>query len=240
MRKAVLVVFAAGLAVAPAVQAQSVNDAAAYLALIFTPVGALPPVLTAPMLDRPMTSFDLAVRYGHISFTGASANAFDGRLGIPVNRSVVIGVNAGYQGFSCDAPNTCDGHFIGGANVQGKLTTVPLGSYADAARITIGLDGEIGMGHRSGTTLAAITGGLPIALVSGPPTLRVAPFLTPGFGWGRVSGSGNSESGTRFLLGGGVMFQSLTTGFGATVGFQKAFIQNGNTMFGVGLIIGAK
>ncbi|HKW12053.1 MAG TPA: hypothetical protein VJO33_16825 [Gemmatimonadaceae bacterium] len=70
--------------------------------------------------------------------------------------------------------------------------------------------------------------------------MRIAPFLTPGFGWGRLSGSGDSISGTRFLLGGGVTLQSLTNDIGVNVGFQKVFIDRGETMFGVSLIFGTK
>jgi hypothetical protein len=230
MRRTLLAPILLGLLAAP-LPAQSTGDATAYAALVSTPVGTLPPLLSAPMLNRAMPSPDIAIRYGHISFTNGSSNAFDARLGIPAGPSVVFGVNAGYQTYSCDT-GECNGHFIGGANVEGRLTTIPLGSYADAARITIGLNGEAGIGHRSGTTAGSLTGGLPFALVSGPPTIRIAPFLTPGIGWGRES-DGVSHSGTRFLLAGGVMFQSTTNGIGATVGFQKVFIDNGDTMLGV-------
>ena len=136
--------------------------------------------------------------------------------------------------------DVCDGHVIGGANVEGRLASVKLGSTVDAARITIGLNSEAGFGIRSGLTAFSLTGGVPVALVSGPPSVRIAPFITPGIGFGRVSGNGDSVNGTRFMLGGGVTFQSMRTGVGATVGFQKAFIQNGETMLGVSLTLGAK
>jgi hypothetical protein len=86
----------------------------------------------------------------------------------------------------------------------------------------------------------ALSGGVPIALVAGGPTLKVAPFLTPAVGWGRVSDSGDSVNGARFLLGGGVAFQSLTSGVGVNVGFQKVFIDGGDTMFGISLVLGAR
>jgi hypothetical protein len=228
-----------GLCSAAPLRAQLRGDAAAYLALISTPVGAVPPILTAPMLNQTMKNVDFAVRFGHISITDGSTNAFDARLGIPAGQSVVVGVNGGYQGRSCRAGG-CQGHFIGGANIEGRFASVVLGSNADAAQLTVGLNGEIGFGRRSGTALTSITGGLPVALVSGPLHLRVAPFLTPGIGWGRISGGGMSDMGMRFLLGGGVMFQSLTTGVGATVGFQKALIDNGDMMFGIGLVLSAR
>jgi hypothetical protein len=70
--------------------------------------------------------------------------------------------------------------------------------------------------------------------------VRIAPFITPGIGLGRVSGNGDSVHGTRFLLGGGVTFQSIRTGVGASVGFQKTQMPNVPTMLGVALSLGAK
>lgn len=220
------------LAAAP-VRAQSVGDAAAYFSIISSPPGALPPVLSSAMLNRTMTGPDFALRYGHVGLQGGSLNSFDGRLSFPAGRKAQIGVNAGYQNLSCDL--NCNGHFIAGANAEGRLASSTIGTGTDAAQVTIGLSGEFGFGRDHGTTIASLVAGLPFALVSGTPSLKIAPFLTPAFGWGRVSDSGNSDSGTRFLLGGGVVFQNTENGLGATFGFQKIFINGGETMFGVGV-----
>jgi hypothetical protein len=239
MRTTALLVSALALSPATRAPAQTTNDAAAYLAIISSPGGALPPILSSPMLDRALTNLSVAIRYGHLSTGGNDLNSIDGRLVIPASPTVVVGVNAGYQNVSCPR-DVCDGHVIGGANVEDRLANLKLGSTVDAARITIGLNAEAGFGLRSGLTAFSLSGGLPVALVSGPPSVRIAPFITPGIGFGRVSGNGDSVNGTRFLLGGGVMFQSIRTGVGASFGFQKAFIQNGETMFGVSLVLGAR
>jgi len=224
---------------APRAGGQTTNDAAAYLAIISSPAGALPPILSSPMLNRSVRDLSVAIRYGHLPVDGNNVNTLDGRLLIPASPNVVVGVNAGYQNVSCKT-NVCNGHVIGGANVEGRLANLMLGSTADAARVTIGLDGEAGFGLRSGLTAFSLTGGVPVALVSGPPSVRIAPFIAPGIGLGRVSGNGDAVNGTRFMLGGGVVFQSMRTGVGASVGFQKAFIQNGDTTLGVTLTLGAK
>ena len=216
-------------------RAQSVSDAAAYFALVSTPQGALPPILSEAMLGRTMRSMDVALRYGHISLQGGSLNSYDVRLGFPLGTKAMFGVNAGYQDLSCRG--SCDGHFVAGANVEGRLSSSSLGNGADAATLTVGLNGEAGLGRRSDATIFGLTAGLPIALLSGTPTLRIAPFLTPAIGLGRVSDNGGSDTGTRFLLGGGITFESLTSGIGANVGFQKVFINGGETMFGVTLVL---
>jgi hypothetical protein len=70
----------------------------------------------------------------------------------------------------------------------------------------------------------------------GSPTgVQIVPFVSPGFGWGRVSEGGDSESGTRFVLGGGVGIVSSNSGLGLTLGAQKVFIDGGKLVFGAGL-----
>jgi len=228
-----LVVF--GVVTATPAAAQSVGDAAAYFALLSVPQGAVPPILSEPMLDRVMRSMDIALRYGHVSLDGGGLNNYDVRLGFPLGTKAMFGVNAGYQDLTCRG--SCDGHVMIGANVEGRLTSAPIGNGADAAKLTIGLNGEAGLGRQSGITVVGLTAGLPIALVAGTPTLRIAPFLTPALGFGHATIDGNSDSGERFLLGGGVTFESLTSGIGANIGFQKVFITRGKTMFGLTLVL---
>ncbi|HEY2376782.1 MAG TPA: hypothetical protein VGH98_12465 [Gemmatimonadaceae bacterium] len=219
--------------------AQSINAVVAYGALITTPAGALPPVLSSAMLYRPMTQPDIAMRYGHISDNGTSLNTFDARVGFPLGTKAMVGVNAGYQDASCSLGN-CDSHFIAGANAEGRLASTMLGTGTEAAQLTVGLNGDAGFGRNAGATVFGFTGGLPIALVSRTSKALIAPFLTPAFGWGRASDNGLSENGTRFLLGGGVTVQSLTSPIGANFGFQKVFIDGGETVFGISLVVGRR
>jgi hypothetical protein len=108
-----------------------------------------------------------------------------------------------------------------------------LGAEPSAATLTIGLNGELGFGKPEGGTIWSATAGLPVALVAGAGSgLRLAPFLTPAFGFGYVTGQGESESGTRMLLGGGVGIMGANR-FGVSVGFQKVFIEDGQTTIGI-------
>ena len=239
MRKLSSAVAVVALVAAVPLGAQSINAAVAYGALITTPAGALPPVLSNAMLYRPMTQPDIAVRYGHISDAGTSLNTFDARVGFPLGTRAMFGVNAGYQDASCSFGG-CDSHFIAGANAEGRLSSTTLGTGTEAAQLTIGLNGDAGLGKDAGATVFSFTGGLPVALVSRTSKALIAPFLTPAFGWGRASNNGLSQNGTRFLLGGGVTLQSLNSPIGANLGFQKVFIDGGETVFGVSLVIGRR
>lgn len=221
----VLLVFGAS-----SLGAQSSGNAAAYTTLLSTPPGALPPVLSAPMLGRVQAPPQIDLRYGHISFNGFGSNTFAGAVDFAAGTKTVIGVTAGYQTYDCKG---CDGHFLASGRAEGRLTSTSLGSGADASLLTVGLNGEMGFGKPSGGTLLSIAAGLPVALVAGGATVRIAPFLTPGFGWGRASNANNSESGARLMLGGGIAVQSTHRPLGANFGFQKVFIENGETMFGL-------
>ena len=220
-----------------ALSAQTEGDVAAYFALVGTPPGGLPPVLSNAMLDRPMTSMDLGARYGHISTAGTSFNNFAATLGMPAGTKAKIGVTAGVEALDC---NGCKSHFIAGANAEGRLTSVMLGAGSDAAQLTVGLNGEFGFGKPERTTLVTLTGGLPIALVAGGPTLKIAPFITPGIGWGRSRDNTGSSNGSRFMLGGGVALHSTTSPVGANFGFQRVFINGGDTLFGINVTFALK
>jgi hypothetical protein len=217
--------------------AQSDQDVVAYIALLGTPAGALPPVLSNAMLNRPMPSVDFRIRYGHLSMTGASFNNFAATLGIPASPKAMVGITAGYESLSCDG---CDGHFMGGASVESRLASTLLGTGSDAARLNIGVNGEFGIGHPTATWLASLTGGLPISLVAQTSGISIAPSVTPAIGWGHARNSGSSKGGTRFLLGGGVTFQSTTSPIAANIGFQKIFIDGGDTVIGLSFVLGAR
>ena len=215
--------------------AQSVDQRVAYEALIQTPPAGLPPVLSNAMLGVSMRAPDIALRLGHISIHGVGVNMFGATFGIPVSPAATMGFTVGYQG--CSGGSGCSEHPVAGARVEGRLGSSMLGTGVDATRLTVGLNGEIGFAHPSGASNVSLAGGLPVALVAGGPTLRIAPFVTPSLGWGRLSSS-IAQSAARVMLGGGVTVMSTTTGISANFGFQKVFIDGGDTMFGVNLIFG--
>jgi hypothetical protein len=235
MRILTVVLAVAPVASACPLAAQSLDERVAYEVLIQTPPAGLPPVLSNAMLDLPMRAPDVALRLGHIAMNGVGVNMFGATFGIPAGRQATIGFTVGYQG--CGGRSGCSQHPAAGARAEGRLGSSALGTGVDAARLTIGLNGEIGFAHPSGDSNVSLTAGVPVALVAGGPTLKIAPFLTPALGWGRVS-AGQSLSATRFMLGGGVTVMSTTTGIGANFGLQKVFIEGGNTTFGVNLVFG--
>ena len=95
MRNVLLASIIVALVGTSPLAAQSESDVNAYFTLIGTPSGGLPPVLSSAMLNRSMTSPNVAVRYGHISTVGTGFNNFAATLGIPAGPKAVFGVTAG-------------------------------------------------------------------------------------------------------------------------------------------------
>jgi hypothetical protein len=76
--------------------------------------------------------------------------------------------------------------------------------------------------------------GVPLSL-SGGKAWRYTGFVTPGFGIGRLSSEGESESGNRPMVGAGARVRNAANGFGFLVGVQKVFIEEGKTQLGLGM-----
>ena len=75
----------------------------------------------------------------------------------------------------------------------------------------------------------------PVAFtVGGASSGRFTLFLTPGFGWGRMSEDDESLDGTRPMLGGGAHF-ATSGGVGVTLGAQKVFVDEGKATLGLGV-----
>jgi hypothetical protein len=239
MRKLLLSVTCLACAFPAVLAAQSDKAFIAYFTLLETPPGALPPTLSMPMVNRLMTSTDVSLRYGYTSLSGVSLHTLGLTVGVPAGTKAAIGLTAGYQGVRCDGGG-CDGHFVASAKAEGRLSSSPLGTTPNSPVLNFGLNGEFGFGKPSGGSLYSITAGVPIALVANSPTLRIAPFLTPGFGFGSAHGGGESQSGTRFLLGGGLTIQNMRNAIAVNLGFQKIFIDQGDTMVGLSVSFGVK
>jgi hypothetical protein len=226
-----LLVLMAMVAAVRAAHAQSEGAAVAYVALLFTPTGGVSPVAKQWMLSDPRTGIGADVQWGHISGNGASFNTVTGGVTIPFAAGRAdIGLSTGYFKPSCDA-GSCDGNLVAGGVVEGRL----LQSRVQSATFALGVSGRVGFAKPSGETVWSAAGGMPLSLAIGNRAgLQVVPFVTPGFGWGRASGGGNSVSGTRLMIGGGVGVLSSSSGLGFNVGAQKVFINGGKPVFGAG------
>jgi len=231
---------AAAFAAAPA-RAQDLDidlDAIfAYTAIISTPVGAVAPVATRSMTDAPAEKLGVRAQYGRISGDGASANSVIGGVDLPLGRGSV-GVSAGYRFLDCgDSELECSGHFIAGVNGEQRVVSRAVGT----SLLALGVSGGFGYGKDDVSTALAANLGTPISFALTAGRVQIVPFVKPALAWGRISGEDEesgidvAESGTRFMLGGGIGIMNVAPGLGINAGVQKVFIDGGRTVFGAGL-----
>jgi hypothetical protein len=237
MRKFALVltsVSTLGIAASTA-QAQSAGDLAGYIALSSTPVGTMTPVVSNTMLGRISKSYEMAGRYGHMSVNGGGFNSFGASASIPVS-GFTLGGTLGYFSPSCSA---CNGNVMLGLNAESRLAAMPISdAKKNPNQITLGLRSDFGWAKPDQVTALSLSAGVPVTLVARSGNMTFAPFVTPGLGWGRLSDSGASESGTRFHLGAGIGMINAANGWGVGVGMQKVFIDGGKSVFGLNLSYG--
>jgi hypothetical protein len=129
----------------------------------------------------------------------------------------------------------CSGQFVAGLAAERGLLRQELDS--GGAQFGLGINGSLGFGTPDGATHLSATLGAPIYFAAGKAgKVQVVPFLTPAVGWGVVlPDGGDSESGVRFMAGGGVGIVNVAPGVNLHLGVQKTFIQTGKMVFGAGL-----
>jgi hypothetical protein len=216
------------------VAAQDSGDVGAWFGMMLTPYGALPPLVTPAMFggssgnSRVGPSFE--AKYGHWGLGDGEEpwNTFG--LGA---RTGPIGFVVGYA--KCEGCD--DGAIMGGVEFERILVSAPLGA-ASPTSLALGLRPSVGytkpMGDQEGSAVSAAID-LPVSLsASIGDGFRIAPFVTPGFGYGRMDDGEFKDSGTRASIAAGVGF--LTRGgLALHVAWRKIIIDEGVSTFGVGM-----
>ncbi len=232
---------------------QTIGDVAAFNALMFTPVGALPPIMTSSISGDVQRSAQFALRYGYLSvdrrdvvLSEGDVNSFGFSGVLPMGLGSTVTLTGGVTAPDC---GDCDPGLMLSAGGDIRLTEVPFGSARDAAKLTISINGELGFGQPKVPLrlISSVWGGavgVPIGLVSGGRNagLRIVPFITPAFGFGNVNFRDDidSESGSRFMLGGGVGVYNRTSNVVLNLGFQHVAITDGGTQIGLALMLGGR
>jgi hypothetical protein len=204
--------------VSSAAQSQSDEAVAAAVALILTPAGSFASVSPAA-LGNSGTGF--GVEYGRYSGSG-DRNAF--------------GVHADWRSFrgTIGIATQADADNVWMLGLSGGRTMFA------ATALQLGLEGNVGYGRMHDSeldvTLTALTAGarFPLSISLGGENATVVPYLAPGAYFGRISAEGESESGVRGTLNGGVRI-GFNNGLAVEVGAQKIFIDDAETLFGIGL-----
>lgn len=238
MRARALVVLGLVALVSRPAAAQSIKDFVAWLAMMSTPYGALPPVVTPAMTGHQPKAGSGSVfelRYGHYAFDGSSDAVHSGGIGARFGR---VGVIVGYEGCS-----GCGGDIMGGVDYDATLVSQTLTGNGASSYFTVGLRPAAGFGRTTGsgrgTSLFSGTVDVPFAVaVPVGKSARVVPFVSPGFGFGSARGGGDSETGTRGSIAFGAGVVDLSPGLALNLSWRKIFLQDAPTTIGVGLTLG--
>jgi hypothetical protein len=209
--------FTAG-AMAPAAEAQSDESIAAAIAIYMTPVGSFANVAPSALGEA-----------------RTSAGLDFGRYSGDDNRSS-YGVHLDWSMFRAT---------VGVATATGLENVWMAGLSSGrnllvAGPVHVGGEANLGLGRVkddvSDETLNALSAGVrvPFSLAHSGEGLSVTPYLAPGAFWGRLSATGESLSGFRATLNGGVRF-AFSNGVALDVGAQRIFIDEAETLFGLGL-----
>lgn len=230
MRKSALIAASLSLVTVATARAQDVGAMVGYAALVSTPAGAMSPAISNAMLGRMSTSSEFAFRYGHMS---DAFNAIGVSASMPLS-GFTVGGTLGYASPSnCSG---CDGNAMLGLDAETRLGTMPMSNAKDAPSLNFGGRADFGWANPSDgvdrVTALGLSVGVPVSLVAHSGNNTIAPFVTPGFGWGRLSASGSSESGSRFMMGGGLGVMNRN-GWGVAASLQKVFIDGGKSVFGL-------
>jgi hypothetical protein len=232
------------------------DEQAAYVALIYTPVGGLTPLAPHDQVTvaRGRSTLTWQGRLGRFTRSGGlSATLLAVGAELPRGRWRLGGTLA-FASVSCgpdwEGDSDCSGDIMVGGSARTTLLKKPLDRTDGSARsassgnsLLVGFDGSVGFSPRSGEQAFSLAGAVPVAISFEGRDTRIVPFLSPGLGYGRL---GNVEywddeaptsHGTFLLMmGGGVGFEFKRSGIGATLRFQKALkSDDGATSIGLGM-----
>lgn len=215
---AVMLAVALTGTMAPTAQAQSDEAVAAAVALMLTPAGSFANVSPAALGNN---ATSLGADYGRYTGDG-ERNSYGLHLDWHSLRATLgVGTQTGFEN-------------VWMAGVSAGRTMF------SATALQVGLEGDVGFGRvkdeGTSATLNAMSAGarVPFSMTLSSDAVTFVPYLAPGGFFGRLSSEGESESGFRMTLNGGVRL-GFGNGVAVDVGLQRIFIDDAETLFGVGL-----
>jgi hypothetical protein len=214
---------------------QSAGQLGAWDGLMLSPAGALAPVARDPT-DWASGVNEFSVRYGRWRYD--ADDAVHDNFGLTWTHSLgfaraQVAITGAYELVECP---TCFGWQLAGIDLQSTLWThdFPRASgrpVSAGVRLRVSLGGARYLGSEATTTTsAAVAVPIDIALPFAK-TSSLCASIVPGFGFGRIAGPDEVESGLLPMIGGAVAW-TITSRFGVDLGVQRIFISGGPTEIG--------
>ena len=241
MRRSITALFAVAALVSinsrDAAAQPSAQDIAAYGAILGTPAGALTPVLVSPGTKGEKAFNTVTGRFSHFSpSAGDGNNTLGGTFYHQAGMNAAVAGTVAYTQVGCPAGFSCDNALMLGGDVHSTLWNNAAAKSNTLA--SVNLQGSLGWGKAGDVSALSAVIGVPLAMsMEQTSKAHVGGFITPGFGWGRLSadvgGTSSSESGTRPMIGAGA-FWMAPAGWGIHASYSKIFIEDGGNNFGLG------
>ncbi len=242
-----LLVVAVGAGFSRALIAQSLpGDVVGYASLDHTPIGLLAPIAPRSQLGFVQRGVAFALRYGSIGEGPANnmTHTYAATALLPAGRRSIVSFTAGSFKETCPDPE-CKSILMLGAGAQYDLRPNLFSARGTAPRIAVGITGDVGYGARQfETTYLTAAAALPITVVFGGARagVRAAPWLTPGFGFGRASIKGNipfdkAQTGSRPMISGGLAFYNPASSWSVQAGGTHVVRTDSKTLLGVNLVL---
>src|SRR4051812_7108452 len=220
------------------VRAQSANDAAGWAALTFTPIGALAPMVVVPAIKPNAKATSKESGVWGVQAAEWSPSGGDAVYNLAGNYMTNFGENAivaGTLGFIHPSCSGCSNDVMLGGDVNSAMWERETMTGSSKTALSVLVKGSLGFSHNfgsSGGNSFSLAGTVPLVYRMQQATgSTIGFFFAPGFGFGRISGSGSSLSGSRPIMGGGVSYTTVG-GTGFHLGAQQIIIDGGSTNFG--------
>lgn len=231
IRIALTLAVNAAIAFMPLVsEAQSEGAFVGWVGLIATPVGAFTPVVTG----RPAsgTSLGLQARASRWHFAANDDNTTNTSVGAVFNRGRTRTV------LELGAANVSDcgdcGTYMGGVDLHVDVAQ----RSSTSATYLLSVNPALGYGKPKEGDGSVLTLGLSLpmsASFNSGSSVRLVPFLSPGFAASRLSSDGESSNGSRAMLGGGLSIGGQQSPWLVTASARKIFLEETPTIYGIGL-----
>jgi len=228
-----------------AARPQTGGDLRAFVALDASHIGALTPVLSPAIYGRALRSAQLGVRYGLQREAGTTRHAVAGSAIFQAGLASTFSVTAGVSDQDCldCAPEMMLG-------LGGDMRVFEAGDVmGPGSSFNLGVSGELGYAQIKPQDIStfAIGIGAPMALSfagGGATGMRFVPYFTPMLGIGQLNRDcvtpGCQNSGTRWVLGGGIAVWNPLTSVSASVGVNQVMQDGSPPAFGVNVTFGGR
>jgi hypothetical protein len=233
-----VVLAAATVAIPLQAQAQSESAFVGWVGLVTTPVGAFTPLVPGSTAAPGTSSIGVQLRYSRWQFDVDDDNTTNIGAGLVVQRgafrtTIELGQKSTRDCSDCDV-------LMGGVDVHVALREYRAG---ETSTLGIAVNPAVGFGKSQDNDfdLTSLAGAIsvPVTLsVRAGEAVRVVPFVSPGVGFARLSGDGESETGSRAMMAGGLTVAANNRPVQLTASMRKIFIEDGPMIYGVAFSFG--